>query len=214
MKKISIGLVDDHQLFLKSLALMLESFKNFDIVIEASNGEDLIQKLEKKTEKPDIILLDVNMPVMNGIETAQQVSKLYPLIKLVALSMNDDDNAIIQMFKAGCTSYLLKDTHPIELEKALNEIGKTGYYNSDPTIVNFRRLINKSKDEEQIKISDREKSFLVLACSDKTYKQIAAEMNVSERTVDGYRETLFKKFNVQSRVGLCLEAIRQKLVSI
>ena len=214
MKKINIGLVDDHQLFLKSLALLLESYKNFDIVIEAGNGEDLLHKLKSKKIIPDIILLDVNMPIMNGIETAKKLSELYPEIKLVALSMNDDDNAIIQMFKSGCTSYLLKDTHPIELEKALYELSKSGYYNSDPTIVNFKRLLNKPQEDEKLKLSDRELDFLTKACSDETYRQIASEMNVSERTVDGYREALFKKFNVQSRVGLCLEAIRQKYVKL
>jgi len=125
-----------------------------------------------------------------------------------------EDNAIISMFKAGCCGYLLKDTHPNELEKALDEINKRGYYNADAGNINFRRLIMKVDKNEDVRITPKEAIFLQHACSELTYKQIAAEMNLSERTIDGYREALFKKFNVQSRVGLCLEALRKELVSL
>ncbi|MBK7100099.1 MAG: response regulator transcription factor [Sphingobacteriales bacterium] len=212
--KTKIGLVDDHQLFLKSLSLMLESFNVYEVTLEASNGKDLQGKLKGKKVLPEIILLDVNMPVMNGIETAKWLTQDYPEIKIVALSMNADDNAIISMFKAGCCGYLLKDTHPNELEKALDEINKRGYYNADAGNINFRRLIMKADKNEDVRITPKEAVFLQHACSELTYKQIAAEMNLSERTIDGYREALFKKFNVQSRVGLCLEALRKELVSL
>jgi len=212
--KTRIALVDDHQLFLKSLSLMLESFKVYDVMLEASNGKDLQEKLGKIKELPEIILVDVNMPVMNGIETVKWLSKNYPQIKPVALSMNADDNAIISMFKAGCCGYLLKDTHPNELEKALDEINKKGYYNADAGNISFRRILMKTDEKEETQVTSKEMIFLQYACSDLTYKQIAAEMNLSERTIDGYRESLFKKFNVQSRVGLCLEALRKELVKL
>ena len=212
--KTRIALVDDHQLFLKSLSLMLESFKVYQVVLEASNGKDLQEKLGKIKELPEIILIDVNMPVMNGIETAKWLSENYPQIKPVALSMNADDNAIISMFKAGCCGYLLKDTHPNELEKALDEISRKGFYNADAGNISFRRILMKADEKEDIQISPKEMIFLQYACSDLTYKQIAAEMNLSERTIDGYRESLFRKFNVQSRVGLCLEALRKEFVKL
>ncbi|WP_346239079.1 response regulator [Niabella insulamsoli] len=212
--KTKIGLVDDHQLFLKSLSLMLESFKVYDVTLEASNGKELQEKIKQRKELPDIILIDVNMPVMNGIETAKWLTENYPQIKPVALSMNADDNAIISMFKAGCCGYLLKDTHPNELEKALDEINRRGYYNADAGNINFRRVLMKADEKEEHPITPKEMIFLQFACSELTYKQIASEMNLSERTIDGYRESLFKKFNVQSRVGLCLEALRKKLVSL
>ena len=210
--KIKIGIVDDHQLFLKSLALMLRSFNNYDVIVEASNGKNLQEKMIDKKSIPEIMLIDVNMPVMDGISTAKWLSENYTEMKLVALSQNDGDRVIIGMLKAGCCAYLLKDTHPNELEKALNEIYTKGFYNADASNINFRRFLELEK--ELIKINEKEKTFLQFACSDMTYREIAAKMNVSERTVEGYRENLFHKFNVQSRVGLVLEAIRREMVSL
>jgi DNA-binding NarL/FixJ family response regulator len=209
--KITIGIVDDHQLFLKSLGLMLESFNEFKVTLMAMNGNDLQEKISPQNY-PDIILIDVNMPVMNGIETAKWLNKNYPLIKLVALSMNDTDRTIIEMIKAGCYAYLLKDCHPDELEKALHEIYTKGFYNSDVININYRRLLLAENDP--LNISEKERIFLEYACSDMTYKQIAAVMKLSERTIDGYRENLFHKFKVQSRVGLALEAIRKNIVKL
>jgi DNA-binding NarL/FixJ family response regulator len=211
---IKIGLADDHQLFLKSLKLMIESFKDMHVIVEAANGKDLQQKLGALQEQPDIILLDVNMPGMNGEETAAWLSVAHPAIKVVALSMNDDDKTIIKMIKAGCCAYLLKDTSPDDLEKAILQVDSKGYYNADAANINFRRLLQAQTEAEALNITEREKQFLQLACSDLTYKQIAAEMNLSERTVDGYRESLFNKLNVQSRVGMALEAIRKELVQL
>lgn len=211
--KINIGIVDDHQLFLKSLSILIESFPAFNIVLDALNGESLLNKLAAASIKPDILLLDVNMPVMDGTQTAEAISKKYPEIKLVALSMKDDDTTVINMIKAGCCAYLLKDIHPNELEKALTEIHFKGYYNADVSNINYRRLILKTKEDE-IVFSEREKIFLKLACSDLTYKQISLQMHLSERTIDGYREALFEKLNVQSRVGMVLEALRRNLVSL
>ena len=193
---------------------MHESFTNYSVVVEALNGKDLQEKMKQKITVPDIMLIDVNMPQMNGYETAKWLNENYPQIKLVALSMNDDDHTIIDMIKAGCCAYLMKDTHPNELEKALTEINEKGYYNGDASNINYRRLMKREQEKELLNISEREKNFLQLACSDKTYKQIASEMNLSERTIDGYREVLFQKLKVQSRVGLCLEAIRKQIVSL
>jgi DNA-binding NarL/FixJ family response regulator len=210
--KTTIGIIDDHILFSKSLGLMLDSFRVYDVIIEALNGKDLQEKIAKGKKVPSILLIDVNMPVMNGVETATWVARHFPAVKMVALSMNDDDQVIIDMSKAGCCAYLLKETHPDELEKALHEISTTGYYNADASNINARRAAVAEKGAVQV--SEKEKAFLQYACSDLTYKQIAALMNLSERTIDGYREVLFHKLNVQSRVGLALEAIRTGLVAL
>jgi DNA-binding NarL/FixJ family response regulator len=209
--KIPIGIVDDHQLFLKSLALMLESFNNYSVVLMAINGKDLQEKISKEN-LPAIMLIDVNMPVMDGIATATWLKKNYPSIKLVALSMNDTDKTIIAMLKAGCCSYLLKDTHPDAFEKALYEIYLKGFHNADASNINYSMLLRSEK--EKISLKEKEKKFLQYACSELSYKEIASLMNVGERTVDGYREILFKKFNVQTRIGLILEAIRRDLVDL
>ena len=211
---IRIGLVDDHQLFLKSLSLMLESLKGFDVIIEALNGADLQEKLRHKKVLPDIIVLDVNMPVMDGIETAKWLQEAHPEIRLVALSMNDKDNTIIKMIRAGCCAYILKDIHPNMLEDALHQVHQKGYFNSDASNIHFRRLLVKAEDEFHLNITPKELEFLQLACSDMTYKEIATAMSLSERTIDGYRESLFQKLHVQSRVGLCLEALRKELVKL
>jgi DNA-binding NarL/FixJ family response regulator len=211
--KINIGIVDDHQLFLKSLSVLIESFPTFKIVLDALNGEALLNKLATAETLPDILLLDVNMPVMDGANTATIISSKYPQIKMIALSMKDDDVSVIKMIKAGCCAYLLKDIHPDELEKALNEVYTKGYYNADISNINYRRLILKT-NEQEIVFTERERTFLKLACSDFTYKQIAMQMHLSERTIDGYREALFQKMNVQSRTGMALEALRRNLVSL
>ena len=210
--KIKVGLVDDHQLFLKSLGLMLETLDQFEIVVEATNGLDLQKKLQGNNNLPELMLIDMNMPLMNGIDTSKWMRGNYPAIKLIALSMNDKESAIIKMFRAGCCAYLLKDVHPLVLQKALNEVYNNGYYQADNALFNPGRLFHHA--EKEICLKAKEQQFLELACSDMTYKQIAAKMNVAERTVDGYREALFQKFDVQSRVGLCLEALRKEFVGL
>ncbi len=212
--KITLGIVDDHQLFLKSLVLLVNSLESFNILVDALNGEHLLKKLASLDIQPDILLIDVNMPVLDGVKTAQRVAEKYPLVKMVALSMKDDDATIINMIKAGCCAYLLKDIHPSEFEKALLEIYSKGYYNADASNINYRRLILKANKEDTVKFSDKEKRFLQYACTDLTYKQIAAEMYLAERTIDGYREILFQKLNVESRVGMAMEAIRRNIVSL
>ena len=212
MNQITVGLVDDHQLFLKSLAMMLDGFPDFTVVVEALNGKELQTKLENGAPVPEIMLIDVNMPGLGGVEVAAWLRARYPLMHLVALSMNDTDKSILGMVKAGCCAYLLKDTHPNELEKALEEIHANGHYNADQTNINPRRLLLAQESEKRLHLTDRERQFLQLTCSDMTYKQVAAQMGLSERTVDDYRESLFMKMNVRSRVGLCLEAMRRELV--
>jgi DNA-binding NarL/FixJ family response regulator len=211
---LNIGIADDHQLFLKSVSILIESFTGFKISVDALNGEVLLKKLEHLHLLPDIILLDVNMPVMDGPKTAAAVSEKFPLIRLVALSMKEDDASVIKMIKNGCCAYLLKDIHPDELEKALMEVYKTGYYNADVSNIRYRRLIMKQQEEAKLHLSDRELVFLKFACSDLTYRNIAEKMHLAERTIDGYRESIFQKLNVQSRVGMVLEALRRNLVSL
>jgi DNA-binding NarL/FixJ family response regulator len=209
--KLKIGLVDDHQLFSKSLGLLLSSFKNVEVVIDAINGRDLQEKLAAQTVIPDIMLIDVSMPVMDGPQTAEWLHHSFPMIRLVALSMDDKEQTVIQMLKAGCCAYLFKDIHPNELEKALRNVYSVGYYNPS---ISSQKLVEGSDEIIQPHFTEREIEFLRLSCSDSTYKDVAVQMRLSERSVDGYRETLFRKLNVQSRTGMALEAIRKGLVKL
>ncbi|RYY83993.1 MAG: response regulator transcription factor [Chitinophagaceae bacterium] len=214
MKKTTIFLVDDHQLFLKSLSLLIESFQEYEVLLEAQNGQDLQQKLAQRPEAADLALIDVNMPLMDGVQTATWLREQYPGMHLIALSMNDADTAIISMFKAGCCAYLPKDIHPTELEKALLSVRRTGYYHSEQRPIHLGKLLRDAETPKGPQLTKREHEFLQLSCSELTYKQIAVQMGLSERTVDGYREILFQKLQVQSRVGMCLEALRLRLISL
>jgi DNA-binding NarL/FixJ family response regulator len=211
--KIRVGIADDQQLFLKSLSLLINSFQKFVVVLEALNGEELIRQLESIDAPPDLLLIDVNMPVRGGAETTIEIQEKYPLVKSVALSMKDDDHSIIKMIRAGCCAYLVKDTNPEELEKALLEVHENGIYNGDAYNMNHRRL-SKLSNSQEIKLSQRELEFLKLSSTDLTYRQIAVKMNLAERTIDGYREALFEKLKVQSRVGMIVEAIKKELIII
>lgn len=212
--KIKVGVVDDQQLFLKSLRTLVDTFPAFETVLDALNGEELMRKMEVQKVVPDILLIDVNMPRMNGIETTRVFLHKHPLVRVVALSMKDDDLSIIAMLKAGCCAYLLKDIHPNELEKALLEVYGKGLYNADAANINYRRLILQGAKEPSVALTEKELAFLRLASSDMTYKQIAAQMYLSERTIDGYRESVFEKLKVQSRVGMVLEGLRGNLISL
>ncbi len=210
---IAIGVVDDHRLFSKSLSLLLTSFANFKVELDAVNGQDLQAKMLLLEKLPDIILIDVVMPIMDGIETARWLSKNYPAIKLVALSVNNDEKTIINMLRAGCCCYLFKDTHPDELEIALRQIYLRGFYNSEAERLSFRKLLTPiAAEPAEVTLTEKENQFLHLACSDLTYKEISVRMGIVERTVDGYRQILFNKLGVQSRTGMAIEAIRKGLV--
>lgn len=210
--KLKIVISDDHRLFLKSLSMLVQSFPGFEVVGEALHGAELLKIMALQKEPPDLALIDVNTPVMNGPQTVTEITARYPLTRCVALSMKEDDHSILSMLRAGSCAYLLKDVHPDELEKALHEVHTHGFYNADIFNLNYRRIMVNMKKEDELHITERERDFLRFACSDLTYHQIAAEMFLAPRTIDGYRESLFEKLNVKSRVGLALEAIRRKLV--
>ncbi len=212
--RISVGIADDQLLFMKSLSALIDTFPGFEVVMDGVNGEDLCRKLTLAASVPDILLLDVNMPVMDGPATAAFVAQRFPVIRMVALSMKDDEISIIKMIRAGCCAYLSKDMHPAELEKALQEVARTGYYNADGCHSSHVRTAALKARLPEDKLTAREMEFLQLACSDMTYKQIASAMYLSERTIDGYRESLFEKFQVQSRVGMVMEGLRRELVDL
>jgi DNA-binding NarL/FixJ family response regulator len=213
-----IAIVDDHTMFRKGLASLINLFPSYKVLFDAANGQDFIKQLQS-SRLPDILLLDIAMPEMDGYVTANWVTAHHPQIKILALSTMDAETAIIKMIKNGAKGYLLKDSEPEELKRAFDEVLSLGYYyneNISRKIVKSVNLLTEEGSDVGIfaKLTDRELTFLRLACSEKTYAEIAKEMFVSERTIDGYRDALFKKLNVTTRVGLVLFAIKNKMVQV
>jgi DNA-binding NarL/FixJ family response regulator len=209
-KKHTVAIADDHRLIAESLSYLINDSPEFQVTLLANNGKLLLEALEKSGEVPEICILDINMPVLNGVETAREISNRFPEIRLLALSMNDDEASVIQMIRAGCRGYLLKDCTQAELHRALHEIFTKGFYYSDFVTGKLVHTINKEDktSETGIRLTEREMEFIRYAASEMTYKEIALTMKLSERTIDGYRESLFEKLQVKSRVGLVLYAIR------
>lgn len=211
---IKIALVDDHVILRKSLSVLIGMLQDFNVMMEAGNGKEFIDQLNKDNI-PDIVLMDITMPVMDGVETTKWVKQNHPNIKVVALSMIKNDLIIIRMLKNGARGYILKDCEPEELRYALREVHEKGYFYNE--LVTPRMKVKEVDKEEPVQksmINEGELSFLRWACTEKTYKEIADEMGVSARTVDGYRDALFQKLNVTTRVGLAIYAIRHELVTL
>jgi len=213
-----IALVDDHALLRNGLAALINSFDGYSVLFEADNGKDFIAQLQTNPE-PDIILLDITMPVMNGFETAAWINKNKPSIKILVLSMMDNDEVVISMLKEGARGYILKDSKPAVFRQALNNIRDSGFFmNEMVTNKMLSYVTHKEKTGKEMtlipRLTEKEIQFLKMACTDLTYKEIATAMNISPRTVDGYRDDLLRKLNVESRVGLVIYAIKHGLYKL
>ena len=216
--KTRLALVDDHILLRNGLANLVDSFGEYEILFQADNGKDFIHQLNLGN-LPEIVLLDINMPEMDGYETALWIKENHPEIKIIALSMYDQESAIIRMIKNGARGYVLKDIEPVEMKRALDAVLTKGFYYSEMVTGKLIHSINHSEESSKSKagtekLNDRELEFLKHVCSEKTYKEIAEEMCLSPRTIDGYRDELFSKLNVKARVGLVLYAIKNGIVNI
>ena len=214
-RKTTVAIADDHSLLRSALAKLINTFENYSIVIEADNGKDLRNKIQDQAI-PDIVMLDINMPEMDGFETTQWLHKSYPQIKILALSMLSDEKSIIKMFRLGAKGYLLKNTDPEELKKALDSLMDKNVYLSE--YVSGKLISGLHQDQEvpvkETVLNEREKEFLRWTCSELSYKDIAEKMFLSPRTVDDYRQSLFAKLKVHSRVGLAMYAIKNGIVEI
>lgn len=218
MKKIKLAVADDHKLFRDGITELINGFSDYEVIIEADNGKDLIAQLQSKGI-PDILLLDINMKEMDGFETAEWMKANHPKVKILVLSMYENENAIIRMVKSGVKGYILKDIRKTELEEALSSLATKGYYYTDLVTGKLIGMLNTSDDaksgqstKENASMNAKEIEFLKLACTEYTYKEIAEKMNLSPHTIDGYRDSLFEKLQVKSRVGLVLYAIKNKIV--
>ncbi|HVZ25635.1 MAG TPA: response regulator transcription factor [Sediminibacterium sp.] len=214
----SVALVDDHELLRTGLAAMIDSFEGFKVVMEADNGKHFIDLVKAKTP-PDIVLLDITMPVMDGYDTALWMKTHLPKTKVLVLSMLENDTAIIRMLKNGARGYILKDSKPKIFKDALDNIRDSGYYINELVSNKLMHYINQEESLEEeafalSSLSENEVTFLRWICTEKTYKEIADEMCLSPRTIDTYRDNLFKKLDVKTRVGLAIFAIKNGIVHI
>ena len=211
MKVHSIVIVEDHTLLSHALESLVNSFEHFKVLYTCINGRDLLNKLRDLQSKPEIILMDVNMPVLNGINATRMVKEEYPNIDVVALSVDENEDTITNMLQAGACSYLLKDVEKNILETALKEVIRNGYYYSKKVSNILIKLLQPNYKQSRDKLKERELEFIKYACSELTYKEIASKMYLSPKTIDGYRSNLFQKLHAKNRVGLVLYAIKNKI---
>jgi two-component system, NarL family, invasion response regulator UvrY len=217
----TLALVDDHKLFRKGLRSLIElvSKNNYHILFEADNGRELLQKVSAAA-LPDIILMDINMPGMDGFDAVKWLKGKYPQVKVLVVSMVESEEYIIRMLKLGVKGYLSKDVEPDELRQALDAVRNKGFYYTDfITGKLIHSLQNPASGTDpatvlNTELTERERDFLNLACTELTYQEIAKKMFLSAKTIDGYRNTLFDKFGVKSRTGLALFAVRSGLVPL
>lgn len=204
-----VALVDDHRLFRKGMLELINGFAGYAVVWEAENGKEFTDTISPHN-LPDVVLLDISMPVMDGFETARWMLQRYPEVKILALSMHNDDETILNILQAGVNGYVLKDADTTELEKALREVDNKGtYYSNRVTKVLIDNLNKKAPAE--VPLSEREIEFLKLACTELPYKSFAPILKITPRLVEDTRAKLFEKLKVVSRVGLVIYAIKHKI---
>jgi len=213
-KKINVIITDDHKLFRKGIIALLEDFDFIGEINEASNGAELIDLLAKMKALPDVILLDLRMPVMDGVEAHKKIRKLYPEIKVIILTMEDDEQYILHLISEGVNGYLLKNADPDEMEKAILKVVENGYYFSEniSTLV-VKGMVKKDITEAlpNLDFNERELQILELICKEFTAAEIAEKLNLSVRTVEGYRQKLIEKSGAKNVAGLVIFAVKNNL---
>jgi two-component system, NarL family, invasion response regulator UvrY len=214
--KHKIFLTDDHIVLRDALATLVNNFDGCQVVGVAANGIEFIEEI-KKGKLPDIILLDLNMPIMDGFATAQWIKDNQPHIKILVLTMYDSEVALIRLLQMGVRGFLKKDIHPNDLKTAILSVADNGYYYCNNTTGKLASFFYKNNDGhaaiEKGLLNEKEIAFLKLASTELTYKEIAAALNITARSIDAYRDGLFEKLDVKSRVGMAIYAVKNGLVT-
>ncbi len=217
MEIIKVAIADDHQIFRKGVILSLRQYTNIKFVFEAENGEDLIQKVADNVPPPDVILMDLKMPVKDGIETTKYLNKHFPAIRIIILTMYEDERFVGHLMDSGANGYLLKNTDPPEIKKAITDVMRTGFYlNNFVNKVLIKKNYAKQKFNpnlnSEVVISEREKEVLTLVCMEFTAQEIAQKMDISARTVEAIKDRLMERFGVKNSVGLVFYAMKNSLI--
>jgi DNA-binding NarL/FixJ family response regulator len=215
MDEIKVAIADDHKIFRKGVILSLRSYVNIKFIMEAENGEELINKIPEFM--PDVILCDLKMPIKDGIDATKHITKNYPGIRVIILTMYEDERFVGHLMDCGAAGYLLKSTEPAEIRKAIMDVMRTGFYlnpfvNKVLIKKNYsKQKINPSLTTEMV-LSDREKEVLTLVCMEFTAAEIATKMDISSRTVEAIKDRLMERFGVKNSVGLVFYAMKNSLL--
>jgi DNA-binding NarL/FixJ family response regulator len=213
--QITVAIADDHQIFRKGVILSMRSYTNIKFIMEAENGQDLLDKLA--VEQPDVVLCDLRMPQKDGIDTTKLITKTYPGIRVIILTMYEDERFVGHLMDCGAAGYLLKSTEPAEIKKAIMDVMRTGFYlNPFVNKVLIRKNYNKQKFNpslnSEIVLSDKEREVLKLVCMEFTATEIAQKMEISARTVEAIKDRLMERFDVKNSVGLVFFAMKNQLI--
>jgi DNA-binding NarL/FixJ family response regulator len=214
MEKIKVILVDDHQMFREGLKFVLKQIPEFNIIGEASNGQEYLKLLEQSL--PDVVLMDIGMPVMDGIEATEKTSEQYPSVNVIALSMFSDQEYYHKMVAAGVKGFLIKEAGIDELEKAIKTVQTGNAYFSQELLRNIIVNISNPKvtSRDPFQLTKREEEVLQMICKGFTTKEISDLMFISQKTVEGHKTNLLSKTNSKNTINLMLYAFKNKLVDM
>lgn len=214
-EQIKVAIADDHKIFRKGVILSLRPYANIKFIMEADNGEDLVQKIPES--QPDVILCDLKMPIKDGIDATKIITKTYPNIRVIILTMYEDERFVGHLMDCGAAGYLLKSTDPAEIRRAIMDVMRTGFYlNPFVNKVLIKKNYSKQKFNPslttEVVLSDREKEVLTLVCMEFTASEIAQKMSISARTVEAIKDRLMERFGVKNSVGLVFYAMKNQLI--
>ncbi len=213
--QIRVAIADDHKLFRKGVILSMRQYTNIKFVMEADDGEDLLSKISEA--KPDVVLCDLKMPKKDGIDSTKLITKNFPGIRVIILTMYEDERFVGHLMDCGAAGYLLKSTDPAEIKKAINDVMRTGFYlNPFVNKVLIKKNYSKQKFNpnltSEVVLSDREKEVLTLVCMEFTAAEISGKMGISARTVEAIKDRLMERFGVKNSVGLVFYAMKNHLI--
>ena len=212
---IKVAIADDHKIFRKGVILSMRSYANIKFVMEAENGEDLVEKIPGAS--PDVILCDLKMPIKDGIDATKIITKNFPNIRVIILTMYEDERFVGHLMDCGAAGYLLKSTDPTEIKRAIMDVMRTGFYlNPFVNKVLIKKNYGKQKFNpslsSEVVLNDREKEVLTLVCMEFTASEIALKMEISARTVEAIKDRMMERFGVKNSVGLVFYAMKNQLI--
>jgi len=216
MNNIKVVIADDHKLFRRGMCALLEDFGFVEVIGEAGNGVELLELLKKAVVLPEIVLLDLHMPEMDGVEAFAQIRKLFPAIKVIIITMEDDEHFILHLIRDGVNGYLLKNAEPEEVEKTILKVSELGFCFSEDLssfVMQNLKIIEKAETIVKPELTEREYQVLELICREKTTAEIAQKLNISVRTVDGHRLKITEKTGAKNVAGLIIMALKYKWVT-